>query len=404
LKELNQHKFKFNPYLEDLYQSDKPLIIYKVEDGYNIYTDFSKKIILTKKNIHKFLNSLEKKKYKKETDLYLGFFGYEILCNLIGINLKNKKRINFYKGIFYKPETIIKIRKDIKVISSIKKHTFNYQFSKTQILSPFKINISYEKYKKIFELFSKKIRQGETYQIKICTKYKTKSKIDPLDFFSRLSKTNLAPEAFMIKDRNYSIVSCSPENLITKKGSEISTKPIAGTVKKTKNLNKSKALNYFRKNLKETKEHNMIVDMERNDLSRICKIGTVRLSKQKIVEEYKDLFHYVSLIKGKLRKNINNVDIIKAMMPGGSVIGCPKINTLNLLNNQEKENRNIYTGSFGYIKFNGDMRFNIIIRSILNFKNMSEISVASGVVVDSNANHEFNENFLKAKALIDLFK
>ena len=162
MKELSQHKFKFNPYLEDLYQSDKPLIIYKVDDGYNIYTDFSKKIVLTKKNIHNFLKSLEKKKYKKETDLYLGFFGYEILCNLIGINLKNKKRINFYKGIFYKPETIIKIRKDIKVISNIKKHTFNYQFSKTQILSPFKINISYEKYKKIFELFSKKIRQGET--------------------------------------------------------------------------------------------------------------------------------------------------------------------------------------------------------------------------------------------------
>ena len=208
----------------------------------------------------------------------------------------------------------------------------------------------------------------------------------------------------MIKDNNYSIISCSPENLITKKGIDISTKPIAGTVKKTKNLNKIKALNYFKKNIKENKEHNMIVDMERNDLSRICKVGSVKLSKQKIVEEYKDLFHYVSLIKGKLKKNINNFDIIKAMMPGGSVIGCPKINTLNLLNNQEKENRNIYTGSFGYLKFNGDMRFNIIIRSILNFKNMSEISVASGVVVDSNANNEFNENFIKAKALIDLFK
>ena len=148
----------------------------------------------------------------------------------------------------------------------------------------------------------------------------------------------------------------------------------------------------------------MIVDMERNDLSRICKVGSVKLYKQKIVEEYKDLFHYVSLIKGKLKKNIKNIDIVKAMMPGGSVIGCPKINTLNLLNNQEKENRNIYTGSFGYIKFNGDMRFNIIIRSILNYKNVSEISVASGVVVDSNANHEFNENYIKAKALIDLFK
>jgi para-aminobenzoate synthetase component I len=214
----------------------------------------------------------------------------------------------------------------------------------------------------------------------------------------------LAPEAFMIKDKDYSVISCSPENLITKKGRLITTKPIAGTVKKNKDMNKAKALNYFRKNIKETKEHNMIVDMERNDLSRICKIGTVKLSKVKIIEEYKDLFHYVSLVKGKLKKNIKNIDIIKAMMPGGSVIGCPKISTLNLLNHQEKENRNIYTGSFGYIKFNGDMRFNIIIRSILNYKNISEISVASGVVVDSTAKHEFSENYIKAKALIDLFK
>ena len=96
MKELSQHKLKFNPYLEDLYQSDKPIIIYKVDGGYNIYTDFSKKIILTKKNIYKFLNSIEKKKFKKETDLYLGFFGYEILCNLIGINLKNKKSCLLY--------------------------------------------------------------------------------------------------------------------------------------------------------------------------------------------------------------------------------------------------------------------------------------------------------------------
>ena len=148
----------------------------------------------------------------------------------------------------------------------------------------------------------------------------------------------------------------------------------------------------------------MIVDMERSDLSKICNPGSVKIIKEKTVEEYKDLYHYVTLIKGILKKSIKNIDIIKAMMPGGSVIGCPKISTLNLLNNQEKENRNIYTGSFGYMKFNGDMRFNIIIRSILNYKNTSEISVASGVVVDSNAKHEFNENYIKAKALIDLFK
>ena len=378
--------------LTTIHTSGKPYIIYKSSNGFDLFTDFSKKIILNNKNINQFLISNYKKK-SKNTDLFIGFFGYELLNNLININIPKQKNVNFPKGIFYKPNKIIKLS-----------NTLNYQNHENYKEGIFKININKKSYAKIFNKFKKKIKSGETYQIKICTKYKKKSKINPLDFFSRLSKTNLAPEAFMIRDKNYSIVSCSPENLITKKGFNISTKPIAGTVKKTKSLTKAKALNFFKKNLKETKEHNMIVDMERNDLSRICEVGSVKLAKQKTVEEYKDLFHYVSLIKGKLKKNVKNVDIIRAMMPGGSVIGCPKINTLNLLNNQEKENRNIYTGSFGFIKFNGDMRFNIIIRSILNYKNISEISVASGVVVDSNSRHEFNENFIKAKALIDLFK
>ena len=404
MKDHRQHNLKFNPYLDKLYQSDKPIIIYKVDGGYNIYTDFSKRIILTKKNIKNFLQSFKRKKYRKETDIYLGFFGYEILCNLIGINIKDKKRINFYKGIFYKPETIIKIRKDIKILSNIKKQKFNKQFNKTQILSPFKINISYQKYKKIFDLFSKKIRQGETYQIKICTKYKNKSLINPINFFWKLMKVNASPESFMIKDKDYSIVSCSPETLIDKKRNMIITKPIAGTLKKNSSINKLSALKYFKNNEKETKEHNMIVDMERSDLSKICKTGSVKIIKKKYVEEYKHLFHYVTSIGGILNNNTKLVDIIKAMMPGGSVIGCPKIRTLELLNNQEKESRNIFTGSFGYIKYNQDMKFNIIIRSILNYKNRSEISAASGVVLDSSPKKEFNENYIKAKSLLELYK
>jgi len=175
-------------------------------------------------------------------------------------------------------------------------------------------------------------------------------------------------------------------------------------LRKNKKTNKSQALSFFRNNDKETKEHNMIVDMERSDLSRICKSGTVKILKKKYVEEYKHLFHYVTSIKGKLRDKTSLKDIIKSMMPGGSVIGCPKIRTLELLNNQEKEDRNIFTGSFGYIKFNQDMRFNIIIRSILNFKKISEISAASGVVLDSSPKKEFNENFIKAKSLLELYK
>ena len=404
MKDLNSHKLKFSPYLEKLYQSDKPLIIYKVKDGYNLYTDFSKKIVLTNHNIDKFFNIFSNKKIKKETDLYIGFFGHEILCNLLKVKIKNQKKLNFYKGIFYKPETLIKIRKDIKIISSIKNHFFKSFFNKTQILSPFKLNINYQKYKKIFDLFSQKIRQGETYQIKICTKYKNKSEINSVNFFWKLMKINSSPESFMIRDKDFSIVSCSPETLIDKKGKNIITKPIAGTLRKNKKTNKSQALSFFRNNDKETKEHNMIVDMERSDLSRICKSGTVKILKKKYVEEYKHLFHYVTTIQGKLRDKISLKDIIKSMMPGGSVIGCPKIRTLELLNNQEKEDRNIFTGSFGYIKFNQDMRFNIIIRSILNFKKISEISAASGVVLDSSPKKEFNENFIKAKSLLELYK
>ncbi|MDB3949498.1 chorismate-binding protein [Candidatus Pelagibacter sp.] len=382
-------------HLKEIAKSNKSFIIYKSDKGFDLYTDFSKKIILTNNNIKNFINKARQfKSKKKETDLFIGFFGYEILNNLIGIKLKKQKGIKFPKGIFYKPETKIKLQNrldynNLKLINSKKS---------------FSVNIDKASYKVIFDKFKKKIKSGETYQIKICTKYSNETKIDALDFFSRLVKTNMAPEAFMIKDKNYSIISCSPENLITKRNNFITTKPIGGTLKKTKKLNKDKALTFFRKNLKETKEHNMIVDMERNDLSKICKPGSVKILKKKIVEEYKDLYHYVSLIGGQLKNKVTTLEIIKAMMPGGSVIGCPKISTLNLLNKQEKQSRNIYTGSFGYIKFNGDMRFNIIIRSILNFKDKSEISVASGVVIDSNAVNEFNENYIKAKSLIDLYK
>ena len=382
-------------YLKFISRSKKPFIIYKSNKGFDLYTNFSKKIVLTNKNIHNFINNINRKKIEgKNIDLYIGFFGYEILNNLIGVKIPKQKGLKFPKGIFYKPEKKIRLNNKLDYINK----------DLNNLNNNFKININKKSYNKIFNKFKEKIKSGQTYQIKICTKYKKKLKIDPIDFFCRLSKTNLAPEAFLIKDKEFSIISCSPENLITKKHNYISTKPIAGTLKKTKKLNKIKALKFFKKNLKETKEHNMIVDMERSDLSKICIPGSVKIIKKKIVEEYKDLYHYVSLISGKLKKKISTLDIIKAMMPGGSVIGCPKISTLSLLNTQEKESRNIYTGSFGYIKFNGDMRFNIIIRAILNYKNYSEISVASGVVIDSNASHEFNENYIKAKALMDLYK
>ena len=400
---------KKNLYLEKLYNSNKPLIIYKVKNGYDLFTDFSEKTKLNNNNLDIFFKKIEKinkNNNKKVKDIYIGFFGYRLLCGLINVKKINQRSINFHDGVFYKPETVIKIRKKITIQSNFKNYhnLFKKQiFAKTNILTPFKVNLNFEKYKKIFYQFSKNIKEGKTYQIKICTKYSNKSKIDPVIMFWKLMKTNAASESFMIRDKNYSIVSCSPETLIEKKGQFITTKPIAGTMRKTKKTNLRKALHFFKNNIKETKEHNMIVDMERSDLSKICRYNSVKIKKLKFVEEHKHLYHYVSEIKGKLKKDVTTKQIIKSMMPGGSVIGCPKISTLNLLNQQERDNRNIFTGSFGYIDSKLDMRFNIIIRSILNYKNKSEISVASGVVIDSTPKKEFNENYIKAKSLLNLF-
>ena len=394
-------------YLNRLYQSDKPLIIYKTDKGYDIYTDFSRRIIINKKNLKYFLNIQSKSKKSKieELNCYVGFFGYKLLCENIGIKFPEQRSKNFHSGVFYKPQTKVSIGKKI-IIKSIKPNFRNISINTKKYLQlnkKFNLNLSLKQYSKIFNDFSKNIKQGKTYQIKIAQTYSKKGNINSIDLFWKLMKMNESSESFLIREKDYNIVSCSPETLILKKDNTIRTKPIAGTLRKTKQLNKNKALKFFRRNEKETKEHNMIVDMERNDLSKICKTGSVKIDKLKKVEEYRDLFHYVTTIKGVIKNKMSNHDIISSLMPGGSVIGCPKISTIQLLNRKEKFDRNIYTGSFGIIHSNGDMRFNIMIRTLLNFKNDIELSVASGVILGSTAKKEYNENYIKAKSLLDLF-
>ena len=396
-----------NEYLNKLYQSDQPLIIYKTNNGFDVYTDFSRKYLINKKNIKNFLNIQTKKKQSNSNSLncYVGFFGYKLLCENIGIKFPKQKTNNFYNGIFYQPLTKVRIRKNIS-IQSLKNNFRNIKINNKRyslLNKKFDLNLSLKQYSKLFNDFSKNIKQGKTYQIKIAQNYSKKGKVNAVKLFWKLMQMNESPESFLIRDKNYSIISCSPETLILKKKNLIKTKPIAGTLRKTKSLNKNKALSFFRKNEKETKEHNMIVDMERNDLSKICKTGSVKIDKLKKVEEYRDLFHYVTTIKGIIKNKMSNHDIISSLMPGGSVIGCPKISTIQLLNRKEKFDRNIYTGSFGIIHSNGDMRFNIMIRTLLNFKNDIELSVASGVILGSTANKEYNENYIKAKSLLDLF-
>lgn len=395
--------------LSVLLNSDKELIIYRNSDknNFEIYTDFAEKVNLNIGNLDKFLNKLERFKSNKPYDCYIGFFGYELLCK--NINLKvNKDNSSFPEGVFFRPQTKIILDKQVKIITKSKSKLLKdlKALNKTTFSNSNKISVSpnVQVYEKIFNKFKKNIRAGETYQIKIAQKYSNKKDLDVVNLFFNLMKKNLSPESFCVRTNDFNIISCSPENLFKVKGKKIITSPIAGTVSRDKVKSTKEARKFFENNQKEDKEHNMIVDLERNDLSRITKANTVKIQNLKFVQKYQYIFHNVSEISGTLLDNVRLSAVIKAMMPGGSVIGCPKINTLKLLNKEEKEPRRIYTGSFGYYRSKQDMSFNIIIRSILNFQKNNEVFAASGVILDSTAKNEYHENYLKAKSLLDLLK
>ena len=314
----------------------------------------------------------------------------------------------FLREYFFRPQTKIVIDSKIDIFTKSKldliKSLKPYKNSKNISKNKIKVSPSVENYEKIFNKFKKNIKAGETYQIKIAQKYSNKKDLDIAKLFFQLMKKNLSPESFCIRTKEFNVISCSPENLFKVKGNKIVTSPIAGTVSRKKIKSTKQARQFFENNQKEDKEHNMIVDLERNDLSRITKPSSVKIQKLKFVQKYQYIYHNVSDISGTLHEKVKLSQIVKAMMPGGSVIGCPKINTLKLLNKEEKEPRRIYTGSFGYFRSIKDMSFNIIIRSILNFNNNNEVFVASGVILDSTAKNEYHENFLKAKSLLDLLK
>ena len=199
---------KSDDYLLDLFESKKPLIIYKAKNGFDVFTDFSEKIKLNNTNIDYFFKKLENNKNNKNTfsECYIGFFGYEILCNLIGIKIPKQKTNNFLKGIFYKPKKLIKIRKSVQIKRIVKYYKVfddtsnNLQLGKNN--TKFKVNLSLMQYTNIFNKFSRKIRKGETYQIKICQKYKKKLNINSVKFFWNLmhclTKCH-SPEKFVLE-------------------------------------------------------------------------------------------------------------------------------------------------------------------------------------------------------------
>ena len=240
------------------------------------------------------------------------------------------------------------------------------------------------------------------YQINYTQRFEAKLNKSPFTLYKRLRKTNKAPFASYFDFGDYQVVSSSPERFIRVKNRKIDTRPIKGTIARGKTLEEDKInKDILSKSKKDQSELLMIVDLERNDLGKISKIGSVKVSDLFYIEEYATVFQQVANVEGILKDNVTLEDIIRATFPGGSITGAPKIRAMELIGKLEKTTRNIYTGSIGYISFNGDIDLNIVIRTILCKNNIGYYQVGGGIVWDSDAQLEYEESLLKGKALME---
>jgi len=197
------------------------------------------------------------------------------------------------------------------------------------------------------------------------------------------------------------VVSASPERFLKLQGDMVETRPIKGTRPRGKDPMKDEALaQELVDSFKDKAEHVMIVDLERNDIGRVCRFGTVRVSELMALEKYATVFHLTSTVKGQLRSGKNAIDLLKATFPGGSISGAPKVRAMEIIDELEPTRRSVYTGSIGYLSFDGNLDLSIVIRTILVKGKKAYFQVGGAVVYDSDPEAEYIETLDKARALI----
>ena len=222
--------------------------------------------------------------------------------------------------------------------------------------------------------------------------------------FRRLAETNPGSFAVLARLPRMTVISSSPERLVSVRADTIETRPIAGTRPRGEQSDDDARLSAeLMRHPKERAEHIMLIDLERNDLGRICVPGSVRVDELMTLETYQHVHHIVSNVSGRLRPTISPSDVIRAVFPGGTITGCPKVRCIEILAEMEQQPRGAYTGSIGYINRSGDMDLNILIRTLVRAGGSVSFRAGGGIVADSVPLHELAETRAKAKGLLQVF-
>lgn len=273
-------------------------------------------------------------------------------------------------------------------------------------MSEIRSNIGENRYLRAVERIKQYIRDGEVYQVNLSHRFERPFAGRPIDLFHWQNRYNPSPYAAYVDAGSFQIVSASPELFIRLHNGRIETKPIKGT-RPCLDGNDPHSLAANRRNLdelltseKEKAELNMIVDLERNDVARICKPGTRRVLQPRTIETYPTVFHAVATVGGELRTGIRLSDVLKAMFPGGSITGAPKIRAMEIIDEFEPTARGIYTGGIGFIGLDGTACLNIAIRTVIIAAHKAFVQTGGGIVADSDPQAEWQETITKARALL----
>lgn len=325
---------------------------------------------------------------------------YMTLPSLLIVHDKHEETTRLYVPLFsengQKEKDFALMYFNTKMDGSVPKD-YRYSGDKT-----FKSNFDQPSYMVCIDKIRDYISAGDIYQVNMSQRFQTGFNGNPFGLFRTLYQRNPAPFFAYIHAGNHQIVSTSPERFIKREKENVETRPIKGTRPRGKtpeeDAQNQKELSESRK---DDAELSMIVDLMRNDIGKVCKGGSVKVREHKRVEAYENVFHLISIVDGILDDSSDAVDLIKATFPGGSITGCPKIRSMEIIDELETHRRHVYTGSIGYIGFHGTLDLSIAIRTATVSNHKLVFSVGGGVVFDSDPADEYHETLHKGKTLLE---
>lgn len=336
----------------------------------------------------------------------IGFISYEALHSIEKVKKQTVDHFSFplaewsiYSTYYYfnsKIKTAFKI-----IITYENMNIINGEHFKDSgfIVSSLKSDFTPEKYMENVEKIKNEIKNGEVYEVNLTQGILGNFSGSPYSLFKKLYKNNSAPYSAYLERDDFSIVSNSPELFLRASDKRIETRPIKGTAPRGKDSTEDEN---FKKQLYISKKNQaelfMIVDLMRNDLSKVCEIGSIKVVDKKRIEKYKNVFHLVSIIRGKLETDKDYIDLLMATFPGGSITGCPKIKCMELSEEIEKSSRNLYTGTI-FIMNKKLLNSSIVIRSAVVKDDKIVLNSGGAITIDSDAKEEYNETIIKLKSI-----